>query len=377
MTMSPRGSGSAHGGSTAPETAADLVRLGRAFLERQGIESPRLEAQLLVAHALGLERLKLILALDRPVTEEEVARARGLLLRRSKREPAAYLVGQREFYGRPFLVGPGVLIPRPETELLVDLARERLRPGQRRAGAWKPPVDAPDQGDAGQGHGLIGNEPVPSAPGTESTEGEGSVPTDGAPDGGTPDGRPTESGTPNQELPTAPRCIADVGTGSGCLAVSLALEIPGTRVLGVDISSEALDYARRNGEALGAEVEWIEGDGPAALIGRARSGFDLIVSNPPYVTRESAESLSPEVRDHEPGLALFAPPGDPDHWVGRLFLQARPLLRPGGTLLIELGHDQGERVLGKVLARGGEARLHADLEGIPRVLEIDAAGESA
>ena len=108
---------------TPPGTAGEMLALGREFLERKGLEEARLEAELLVAHALGLDRLRLFLALDRPVLEDEVARARGLLVRRAAGEPVAYLTGLREFYGRPFAVDPRVLIPRPETELVIDLAR--------------------------------------------------------------------------------------------------------------------------------------------------------------------------------------------------------------------------------------------------------------
>src|SRR5262249_45353972 len=107
-----------------PRTAGDMVRMARAFLERKGVEEWRLEAELLVAHALGLTRLQLFLQMDRPLVAPEIDAARDLLVRRGRREPTAYITGSREFYGRPFLVGKGCLIPRPETEVLVDRARE-------------------------------------------------------------------------------------------------------------------------------------------------------------------------------------------------------------------------------------------------------------
>jgi release factor glutamine methyltransferase len=269
-----------------------LVR-GREFLERQGIEAPRLEVELLVAHALGLDRLRLFLDLDRPVNEAELARARELLMRRARGEPSAYLVGRREFYGRSFRVGPAVLVPRPETELLIDLARET----------------------AGERRGLA---------------------------------------------------LADFGTGSGCIAITLALELQGARVFASDVSAAALELARANAGLLEASVTFLEGDGLAPLAQVAP--FDLCVSNPPYVDPADARSLAPAVRAFEPSLALFAPAGDPDHWVRRLCHEAPALLAPGGTLLVELGYDQGERALRLASAAGLRARLTKDLAGVPRVL---------
>ncbi len=270
--------------------------MAREFLARKELDEARLEAELLVAHALGLDRLGLFLQLDRPVTPEEVDAARDLLVRRGRREPVAYIVGRREFYGRDFEVGPGVLVPRPETELLVDLAREEA--AARPAGA--------------------------------------------------------------------PLAVFDLGTGSGCIAITLALELEGAEVTAVDLSEEAVRRARANAERLGARIEVVAGDGLEVL--GLRGPVDLVVSNPPYVTREERDSLAPEVRDHEPELALFAPAGDPDHWVRRLVQSAPEALRPGGVLLVELGAEQGERALALAREAGLEADLVADLARIPRVL---------
>ncbi len=286
------------GTDSGPRTASEMLRLGREFLERKQISEARLDAELLVAHALGIDRLRLFLELDLPLAPAEVISGRALLARRARREPVAYITGRREFYGRPFAVNPSVLIPRPETELLVDRAREIVRE-----------------------RGLA-----------------------------------------------APRCL-DVGSGSGVIALTLALEIPGARVLALDISAAALDVARSNATMLGVgqtAVLFLEADG--ALAAQSHGPFDLVVSNPPYVSVESRAALAPEVRDHEPALALFAPAGDPDHWVRRLIKEAPALLSPGGVLLIEIGHDQGERAL--QFARGRDARVHQDLAKLPRVLEV-------
>ncbi len=157
------------------------------------------------------------------------------------------------------------------------------------------------------------------------------------------------------------------------LAITLALEIPGLDVLAVDASEAAIDWARRNVEALGAaRVEVAHGDGYALLAQRARDngGFDLVVANPPYVMPEESAELAPEVRDHEPASALFAPAGDPDHHLIRLLDLAPTMLAPHGTLLVELGHRQGARAKNLAESRGLTARLHKDFAGIERVFEL-------
>ncbi len=282
-----------------------MLALARAFLERKGLGEARLEAELLVGHALGLDRLRLFMRLDQPLSPSEVDKARDLLVRRGRREPTAYIVGLREFYCRDFQVGPGVLVPRPETELIVDLARDIAK-----AAGWE-----------------------------------------------------------------APR-ILDVGTGSGCLATTLALEIEGAQVTAIDLSEEALHWAGRNAEALGATVDFRQGDGLEVARALAAEGgpFHLVVSNPPYIEPRERESLSEEVREHEPPLALYAPPEDPDFWVRSLGeLSDELLLNPGGRCLVELGYMQGARmaeVFAQLRTGSREVQVHEDLAGIPRVAEF-------
>lgn len=296
----------------APRTAGDMVQMARAFLDRKGVESARLESELLVAHVLGLTRLQLFMQLDRPLDRDEVDRARDVLVRRGRREPAAYILGAREFYGRSFAVGPGVLVPRPETEHLVDRARDLAR---ERATL----------------------------------------------------GRPI-------------RWCADLGTGSGCIAITLALEIEGVSILAVDASADALAYARANAQALGAtDVEIVEGEGFDVLARAVRERgrrFDLLVSNPPYIPRSAAASLAPEVREHEPAMALFAPADDADHFVRRLIEARRDLVVEGGAILVELGHDQAARARQLAAKSGASARLHKDYGGHERVLEIRLEGDA-
>ncbi len=318
--MNPPGSEGPPATQMAPRNARELLDRGRAFLARQGLDESRLEAELLVAHALGLERLRLFMDLDRPVTEREVALARELLVRRSQREPVAYLTGQREFYGRRFEVGPGVLVPRPETELLVDRVRAFAK------------------------------------------------------------GRVFAAGGP---------AVLDIGTGSGCLAVTLACELPGATVVAIDVSDAALAVAARNGTAHGAAVEWRKEDAlerlaaPGGVAAWEPGGpFDVVVSNPPYIAREMRAELPRDVAEHEPEIALFAPRGAPDIWAQRLVIGVGPRLGAGGLLLVELGFDQAPRLRVWLAEKGFDAsgksprgftvRFGKDLAGIERYLAIAA-----
>lgn len=285
----------------APRTAGDMLQRAREYLERKQVPESRLAAELLVAHALGFGRLKLFLGLDRPVTAEEIERARSFLVRRGQREPVAYITGQREFYGRPFHVTRDVLIPRPETELLVDRARELA---------------------------AVHADPNPA--------------------------------------------LGDFGTGSGCIATTLALEILGARVTAMDSSAPALECAAANARRLGAGVRFVLGDTPGALCQGegAPAALDFLLANPPYVMPEEAAELAPEVQGFEPREALFAPAGRPHYWLERLLGEGLELLRPGGFLLVELGHRQADAALELASQRGLAARVHPDLDGVGRVLEV-------
>jgi len=298
--MSKTGNVSRTGPRETPRFARDMLRMARDFLQRKEVPEARLEAEILTAHALGLDRLHLFMELDRPLSPDEIDRARDLLVRRGRREPVAYITGEREFYGRTFRVDPSVLIPRGDTELIVDRARELC----------------------------------------------------------------AESAAPR---------ILDVGTGSGCIAISLALELPGADVTALDVSESALERARANAETLEAEVEFLARDALEELAAGTPPPYDLVVSNPPYIRPDERAGLSPEVREHEPELALFAPEGDPDLWVRHLCDAAPTVLAAGGALLIELGLGQAERALALARERGLAARTHRDLARIERVLEVREA----
>ena len=260
-----------------------------------GVEQPGREAQLLLGHALGATSADLLAHPDRPVAEDDVARLAQLVARRCAREPFAYLVGQREFYGRSFLVDRRVLVPRPETEILVEEALAVL--GARQA-------DRP--------------------------------------------------------------LVVDVGTGSGAIACTLALHAAAARVVGVDRSPEALTVAAANRRRLGlADRVWlVRGD----LLEWLRAPADLIVANLPYLPSGRIPRLQPEVARFEPRLALDGGPDGTD-LVRRLLLAARDLVRPGGTLLLELDPEQIPTIAG--LATWGMTRVIPDLAGLDRVLRVD------
>ena len=250
----------------------------------------RLDAELLAAHALGRSRAWLYGHGGDALNPDQLNDLNVLLARREAGEPVAYIEGVREFYGREFQVGPAVLIPRPETEHLVDFSLE---------------ADLPD------------------------------------------DAR-----------------VADIGTGSGCILLSLALERPTWRCVGVDLSPDALDVARGNCERLGADtVELLQGDLLAPLAGRR---FDLIVSNPPYVATGDPHLDQGDLR-FEPRMAL-TPGGDGLDIVRRLIESALDYLTPGGWLALEHGHDQAEHVQALMHETGyRDVRSIRDLAGIERI----------
>lgn len=273
-------------------TVDELVDAARRRLARAPFHPPGREALLLLARVLGWSEAQVIARGDREVPAEAEERFRSFLERRLTGEPVAYLLGEREFYGRRFRVDPRVLVPRPETEHLVEAALEL-------------------------------------------------------------------------ELPERPR-ILDVGTGSGCLAVTLALELPGARVVATDLSPGALAVAAGNARRLGARVGFLATDLAAGL---DLSRLDLVVSNPPYVSRADAWTLSPEVRDFEPELALFAG-GDGEAVVARLLELGRNL-HPRASMVIEIGAGQLDAVLRRAATSPMSVReVRNDYAGIPRVVML-------
>ena len=312
-----------------PEPRTVLAYLGRAqeFLAARGAASARLDAEVLLAFVLGIDRVGVYLRFDQPLAPREVDAYRELLRRRAAGTPVAYLTGTREFWSTPLAVTPDVLIPRPETELLVErvLAERRPRNAAGEATLHGTDAAASDAGAAAGGAGTAG----------------------------------------------ALR-ILDLGTGSGAIAIALARELPAARVVAVDVSSAAADVATANAQRAGvaARVRIVVGSWTGPLDPAER--FDIIVSNPPYIPTAALAGLAPEVRA-EPVLALDG--GDDGLAAYRALVpDATAHLAPGGRLLVEVGEGQAEAVAAIFVAAGLEGvAWHEDLAGIARVVAATAA----
>jgi release factor glutamine methyltransferase len=288
-----------------------------ARLRAAQVPSHTLAAELLLMHALGRDRTWLYTnpesMLDSAATESYFA----LVARRAAGEPMQYLTGRQEFWGLDFEVNPSVLIPRPETEHVIEVALERLGP-------------------RGIKINMITGEPSPRLH------------------------------------------VADVGTGSGCLAVALAHELPHAEIIATDISAPALEVARRNAarHAVADNIQFIKRDllsvSPNSPLLPRPSSLDLIVSNPPYIARNESATLPREVRDHEPHTALFGGTTGVEIY-SRLIEQAGALLRAGGILVLELGYNSSDEVrkMFHVQRHWANVSITNDLAGIPRVIAAE------
>ncbi len=275
-------------------TIRQRIAAARARLRDAGIspDEADLDGRLLAEHVLGWTPERLLIDEGHAETPEFSARYDVLVERRARHEPIAYIVGHQEFWGLEFEVAPAVLIPRPETELIVESALEVI-----------------------------------------------------------PRDRPCD--------------VADICTGSGCIAVALAKERPRARIVAIELSNAALEIARRNASRHGAadRIDFERED----LFGDSGRAFDVVVSNPPYVAEADRPSIQPEVRDHEPALALFAGP-DGLHVIRRLVGEAPSRLRAGGSLIFEFGFGQADAVE-ELISRTPGLRmieLRRDLQNIPR-----------
>lgn len=276
---------------------AEAIQEGAQVLREAGVPEARREAGSLLSFVLGKDRTFLISHTGDQVEIHELAKFRESIERRARGEPLQYIAGVQDFFGREFCVTPEVLIPRPETELLVEAALE-----------------------------VVG-EAAPS--------------------------------------------ICDVGTGSGCIAITLLCELDESRAVAVDISANALEVARVNALTLGVSgrITFLISDCFDSL-GEDEYQFDLIVSNPPYVAGSMVEGLQREVRDHEPLMAL-TPGEDGLTVIRRLLLEAPPLLKSGGYMLLEVGFDQSEAVTDLVdQSVWNLLEIRPDLQGIPRIVVL-------
>ncbi|MFA5906978.1 MAG: peptide chain release factor N(5)-glutamine methyltransferase [Desulfobacula sp.] len=252
-------------------TLMEILSRTESYFKEHSVDSPRLTAELLLAHCLGLRRLDLYLQYDRPLQQNELSTYKALIRRRIQNEPVAYIMGEKGFFESDFEVARGVLIPRPETEILVEEALKILNTGSGHPGAKR---------------------------------------------------------------------VFELGTGSGAIVVSLAKAAPCHLYMANDISLSALGIAKKNAcRTAGNRIRFFAGDWFSPV--KIRPGFDLIVSNPPYIPLADIQGLAPEIRKYEPKIALDG--GDDGLLCFRaIFRDAHRHLVPGGILLLEMGFDQKE-----------------------------------
>ena len=299
-------SASTEGGE--PWTVLRLLTWTTDYFKRHGIDTARLDAEILLAHALETKRLRLYIDYEKPVLQAERDRYRALVQQRAQqRIPVSQLLGEREFWSLPFKVSRDVLTPRPDTETLVEWALSKAKPSR------------PDSQEAAR--------------------------------------------VPDSERPFR---ILEIGTGSGAIAIALASELPHAELVATDLSPEALQIAAENADHLhvGERIRLVEGDLFQPL---AKEVFDLIVSNPPYVARRDAGTLPPEL-SHEPEMALFAGEDGLDV-IRRLVAEAGDHLSPGGWVGVELAPDQADEVE-RMFSKAGftEVERRFDLASRARVV---------
>lgn len=274
-------------------TVGDAIAWGAELLDESDapIRNSRADATLLLRSVLGIPHAELLAYRERPLTTAQTEQFNVRIQERRTGKPIQYITEEQEFFGLTFRVTPDVLIPRPETEHLVEAAMARLQ-----------------------------NHPAPR--------------------------------------------VADVGTGSGCIAVALAHALPNCEITALDISARALAIAKKNAvqNSVAGRILFFESDLLSAVV---EEQFDAIVSNPPYVAESERKTLPKEVRDFEPAQALFAGPTGLEIYP-RLIAQAQPLLVPGGWLIMEIGHGQ-QAAIESMLQDWNAVEFLPDLQGIPRV----------
>ncbi|HXN74839.1 MAG TPA: peptide chain release factor N(5)-glutamine methyltransferase [Candidatus Acidoferrales bacterium] len=298
--------------SKQPIDIRRALKDGMAKLRAASVPSHTLAAELLLMHALGRDRTWLYTHPEAFLKAAEAEKYYALITRRAAGEPTQYITGKQEFWGLEFEVTPAVLIPRPETEHVMEVALARLGP-----------------------RGLKIH---------------------------------MDTGLPREKLQ-----VADAGTGSGCLAVSLAYELPHGQVFATDTSAPALEVARRNAlrHSVADRIQFLQTDLLEALNSESHA-FDLIVSNPPYIASSDSAELQREVRDHEPHAALFGGPTGVEIYP-RLIAEAERLLHSGGILVLELGYNSSGHVR-EILTEHScwtNISFTNDLAGIPRVAAAD------
>ena len=274
----------------------DLINWGREYLNVKSIENPRIEIELFLQHLLKCKRIDLYLQFETIVKPEGLAILRKWITRRINNEPIQYILGFSDFYGRPFIVNKNVLIPRPETEILIDISIEELKNV---------------------------NEPL----------------------------------------------IFDVGTGSGCIAITMALEIPSSKIIAIDVDERAIAVAKNNKEKYGVEnIEFLVTD---IFHEKINSNADLLISNPPYIAKEEVPSLMKEVKNYEPLVALTD--NNDGLMFYRRYAEIMPnLLKKNGASIIEVGLEEHPKKAEEIFRESGfsDLRMELDLNKDKRALVI-------
>lgn len=280
----------------------DLLKAAEKHFKEKDIESSRLHAEILLAYVMQSTRIELYLKHDRPVYQSELEKFRSLCRERLNGKPLQYITGEQIFFGYSFLVDERVLIPRPETELVLEHALDRA----------------------------------------------------------------VAAGITEGEMPT----ILDIGTGSGCLAVMLALKLPDAIITAVDFSAKALEVAEHNANKHGVadRIRFLQADVLSpGFIDEVEGIYDMVLSNPPYIPEPEWEELEPEVKNHEPKMALATPDGF--EFYRAIARSASVLLKPGGLLCFEL-HAEGAGKVREIISAHGfrDIEVHKDYSGWDRVL---------
>jgi release factor glutamine methyltransferase len=296
-------------------TVLEAIRKGTEFLERKGIDSPRLQVELLLAHLLGVKRMDLYLNFERQLQPQQIDALRDMILRRAKHEPLQYILGSVNFCGLEIKVTPAVLIPRPETEILAELCVKYLKEISKKT--------------------------------LDLTEAASKV----------------KSSDRSSYLK-----VIDYGTGSGCIAVYLAVNCHKAQILAVDASERALEVARENAARHGVQdrIEFIKADSILTLCEVPKA--DLLVSNPPYIPTEQIPKLQPEIRDYEPRIAIDGG-ADGLQVLKHLAEHGGRVLKDHGMIMVEFGDDQEQKLKELFSACGwSDIQIVNDDGGQPRFL---------
>lgn len=369
----------------------ELIKVTADYLASREVQNSRLDAEILLCEIMGLKRrVDLYAGFEREISGKELTAYRELIKRRAAREPVSRILGRREFMGLPFKVTPDVLSPRPETELLVEAVIEAVRP--KKATLPEPETEQPVQEETAEpspaddaamaeeldwlldsyAEDVEDEDAIDADPAVATRPASKSAP---AAKDRAPASAPAAAKKAAAETDDARVKVLDLGTGSGCIAVSIAAHLPGARVLAVDASPKALAVAKQNAEQaqVRERIAFRQGDWFAAC--REGERFDIILSNPPYLVEGDAE-IWPEVSQYDPAAALYGGKDGLDCY-RRIIPDAADWLAPGGRVFFEVGAGQAARVAELLRGAGfrevGSIKDYGGIERVVRGLAPDPA----